>query len=565
MTRRLLLLQGPVGGFFGFLQNHLRSEGFEARRLVFNGGDIAYALGSPYEIVRFGTESHAAFFDRLLAEWRPDAIVLFGDERPVHRAARKCAEEAGIPVWCFEEGYIRPDHVTFEKGGNNANSSLRARFDPTVVPPTVAAAPRLFGQTVAMGLRAWGYFVAHRISRRLFPGYTHHRERRLRDEFRFWIRSAWRRAMSHRHDRALVAEIVAGLHPPFFIVALQVHDDMQLRVHGRGWKTMSFVEMVLESFRRAAPAEARLVIKAHPLDVGHGHNKKNIRLLIEKYGLAARVEFLQSGPLLPIVRHARGLVTINSTAGIAALRNHIPVIAFGEALYHLEGLSRRPDGVEDLDRFWIAPPEVDVVRAWRFGEHVMHEVLLPGSYYLPATWPALAARVTERLIRGLDPPVAPPIGEPTTALPVPPPGPAPSHRPRVGIASGGVWRRRESVARLLDAEPVRIGPWSTRGCDLLAGWGHKATTRRIRARAAAADLPYVAIEDGFLRSVRPGADEVAIGWIVDRSGVYYDTLRPNDFEAAVVRRAAAVEADHGEIRSALDAIRDLRLSKYNHA
>ncbi|MDK9696764.1 MAG: capsular polysaccharide biosynthesis protein, partial [Siculibacillus sp.] len=42
-------------------------------------------------------------------------------------------------------------------------------------------------------------------------------------------------------------------------------------------------------------------------------------------------------------------------------------------------------------------------------------------------------------------------------------------------------------------------------------------------------------------------------------------LRPNDFEAAVVRRAAAVEADHGEIRSALDAIRDLRLSKYNHA
>ncbi|MBV5265053.1 hypothetical protein J3S89_13445 [Pinisolibacter sp. B13] len=63
---------------------------------------------------------------------------------------------------------------------------------------------------------------------------------------------------------------------------------------------------------------------AHPLDVGYGNNRRNIRLTIHRFGLEGRVDFLQSGPLVPIVQKALGLVTINSTADLAALRNHIP-------------------------------------------------------------------------------------------------------------------------------------------------------------------------------------------------------------------------------------------------
>lgn len=581
MNYRILLLQGPVGGFFRFLHRELQQDGFSVRRLVFNGGDILFALGSDYEVVKSVPNGFGVFFRDMLRDWAPHAVVLFGDERPIHHAAVEEARKAGIPVWCFEEGYIRPDHVTFEEGGNNANSRLIDGFDPHIAPRRITPAPKLRGQTSAMARAAIFYFIAHRTTRTLFSDYTHHRERRLRDELRFWIRSLYRRAVSSRHDARLVKSIVSGLHPPFFLVALQVHDDLQLRRHGRGWKNMTFAEMVLESFKRASPAGSRLVIKAHPLDVGHGHHKKNIQLLIETHGLQDRVVYLQSGPLVPIVRHARGLITINSTAGIAALRNDVPVLAFGNALYHVAGLSHQPQRPEELDRFWVSQPPVDKELAWKFGEYVMSEVLLPGSFYLSSTWRDLASEVASRLRTVLGP-----VDETTTRLgdDVAPQAGTGTHAPpaehglsataavtsmaqplRVGILSPGIWAQRTAVRTLLGAEPVRLRWPRTADCDVIVGWGHKPTSMAARALARRRNAPYVALEDGFLRSVRPGAGEKAIGWIVDRSGIYYDSTGPSDLEAAITGRIGQSSEAEDRGATVMRALRDLRLSKYNHA
>lgn len=145
-------------------------------------------------------------------------------------------------------------------------------------------------------------------------------------------------------------------------------------------------------------------------------------------------------------------------------------------------------------------------------------------------------------------------------------GDVPSCQGTVGILSGGLWRKRKLVRQLLDMEPVRVRPWRRSGYDAIAGWGHKPTADGARKLAARRALPYIAIEDGFLRSVEPGERGPALGWIVDRSGIYYDSGQPSDFEAAVNRRAAAGPGpDDRRIRSALARIRQLRLSKYNHA
>lgn len=562
---RILLLQGPVGGFFSFLQNYLSEEGFEVHRLVFNGGDILFSLHSKYEIARFKDGGFDAYFLEIFNSWRPDAIVMFGDERPIHRSAKKCAKSARVQIWSFEEGYIRPNHVTFELDGNNANSSLRTTFDRSIAHEPPAAATPLSGQTLAMGLAAWAYFVAHRTTRWLFPGYIHHRERRLRDEFRFWMKSLYRRALARRYDEQLISQLLSGNYAPFFLVALQVHDDMQLRSHGRGWKNMTFADMVLASFSRCAPAEARLIIKAHPLDVGHGHHRKNIRLLIAKHDLADRVEYLQSGPLLPIVRHSKGLVTINSTAGIAALRNHVPVMAFGDALYHIPGLSHRPDGPADLDRFWSDPPRVDVDLAWRFEEHVFNYALIPGSFYLPRTWRSLSDQVAARLRAGLGLGlnINPPDEISNTGI-TPPPIESPPLTPRIGISWSGIWRERRTIETLLGGRTTFVmGPLGS--CDLAVGWGHKPTARAIRRTANRAGIPYVAIEDGFLRSVRPGSADRPIGWITDRSGIYYDSRAPSDLETLLVKATSPSSETIAEGRSVIDRIRELRLSKYNHA
>jgi len=399
--KRILLLQGPVGGYFKYLHERLSNHGFEVRRLIFNGGDYIFSLGEVREIIRPEDGNYEAAIESIIHNWPADAVVLFGDERPIHRAAKQAAAHVGVPVFCFEEGYLRPDYVTFELGGNNANSKLMETFDPAAEPITPTPVPALPNSTVAMARAAIAYFVALRLGRPFFPNYHHHRERRLRSEIRYWTRSLWRWRLARGHDDRIVDWLESERRPQFFVVALQVHDDMQLMRHGRGWQSREFLAAILESFRYHAPPDCYLMIKAHPFDVGYGHHKKNLRIMVEEFGLGGRLLYLQSGPLIPIVRYARGLVTINSTAGIAALDLGVPVLAFGDAIYHAQGLAGLAGKEMTLDSFWTAPPPVDKEKAHRFRMHVLGNALVPGSFYLSETWPSLTDGVIERLTAAL--------------------------------------------------------------------------------------------------------------------------------------------------------------------
>lgn len=547
------------------------------RRLAFNGGDALFSIGTDYEIIHPSLGGYAEAVEPILHNWRPHAIVLFGDERPLHRAIRALAEPLGIPVWCFEEGYIRPDYVTFELGGNNANSRLLESFDPAApAAESPGAVPKLPNATRRMSAAAVLYFTTLHATRFLFPNYRHHRERALFAEVRYWVRSLYRRARSYNRDLAVAKRMETDNQSSFFIVALQIHDDMQLLRHGRGWTTRRFLTMVLDSFQRAAPPDCRLVVKAHPLGIGYGHFRKNLRFLVEKRRLGDRVIYLQSGPFGPLARHARGVVTINSTAGLAAIKDGVPVIAFGDALYHAPGLSPKPNGPEDLDRFWSNPPPVDLEMTRRFSAHIKAGTLIPGSFYLHSTWPSLAETVCRRLKASLPAASRAAARDVETAedderprhVPRRPPALLDVHdQPlsRIGVFSPGVWRLRPAVVALTGADVVRVRPWGRDDCNAILGWGHRQTAQKARDFADSRAIPYLAMEDGFLRSVRPGPAERSIGWVVDRTGIYYDTSAPSDLRAAVLRRIAAPDEENARAAGSLAALRELRLSKYNHA
>ena len=63
------------------------------------------------------------------------------------------------------------------------------------------------------------------------------------------------------------------------------------------------------------------------------------------------------------------------------------------------------------------------------------------------------------------------------------------------------------------------------------GWGMKPTAAAGRRWAEKNGRPYVALEDGFLRSVGIGeAGATSLSLIVDDLGVYYDATRPSRLE-----------------------------------
>jgi capsular polysaccharide export protein len=397
---KILLLQGPFGGFFTVLARELQKRGHEVRKINFNSGDWAFSFGFPSINYRKGHHHWREWLRDLITEWSPDAIILFGDQRPIHRVAIQVAKVAGVPVYCFEEGYVRPDYVTFEKDGNNANSPVPRNakaFAGAIEPEPAEELPTHFDKV------AWTaifYFFAKSAGRWLFPKYVHHRRRPLFREAAYWIR-CYTRLLQHKSaDEAVLKELTSDNPPPYFLVALQVHDDMQLLRHGMRWRNPEIIWAAAKSFAEHAAPHDLLVYKVHPLDRGHRDYEQKVRNVAKTFGLESRIRILQSRPLAPLVRHAKGLVTINSTSGIVAIQSGIPVLALGRAFYGIPGIAKAEASVDDLDAFWTKPAKPDPALARTFIAYLKRHHLIAGSFYYRPTWPSMAQAVHEKITSG---------------------------------------------------------------------------------------------------------------------------------------------------------------------
>ena len=123
--RIFLFLQGPHGPFFDRLGDMLGHAGCEVWRIGLNGGDAAY-WSVDYRYLPFtdDMQNWPEFLRRVIDEKSITDIVLYGDTKPVHVDAKAQAEALGLTTHVFEEGYLRPYWVTYERGGANGHSKL---------------------------------------------------------------------------------------------------------------------------------------------------------------------------------------------------------------------------------------------------------------------------------------------------------------------------------------------------------------------------------------------------------------------------------------------------------
>lgn len=98
------------------------------------------------------------------------------------------------------------------------------------------------------------------------------------------------------------------------------------------------------------------------------------------------------------------------------------------------------------------------------------------------------------------------------------------------------------------------------------GWGLRPSAAKARALAQKYGLPFVALEDGFLRSLGLGVD----GWpplslVYDDVGIYYDTTRPSRLEQLLLAADALSPEILAQAQRVAAELARHRLSKYNHA
>src|SRR5690606_18312433 len=121
------------------------------------------------------------------------------------------------------------------------------------------------------------------------------------------------------------------------------------------------------------------------------------------------------------------------------------------------------------------------------------------------------------------------------------------------------------LAAFLGAERVVLAPTPLTRVDAVVGWGRKPNTARARRAAERRGVPYLTLEDGFLRSLGLGVTRAPpLSIVVDDAGVYYDATSPSRLERTLASAEDALDPPAlARARRAIARIREERLSKYN--
>lgn len=384
--RHTLLLQGPMGWFFSDLATVLAQHGQHVTKVHFNGGDQLFWRHP--EALRYTgrLEALAEWLRAVMKRQRTDAVVLFGQMRPIHCIAREVARELGVGIYVFEEGYLRPHYVTLERRGVNALSRLprTASFYAEREQPRPRA-PQPTAQNIQRtALIAAAYGIASFALRPWYPHQNHHRSLNPVTEPLRWLRSWLRHCRYRLSEQGIEARLTSpDLSRRWYLVPLQVRADSQVTHHSNFPTIEAFISEVMASFASHAPADTGLVIKHHPMDRAYSDYQHHIRQEARRLKVAHRVLYLHDQHLPTLLDHTRGVITINSTVGLQALHHGAPVITLGESVYSVPGLVFRGT----LAQFWPAPGQVDRALYLRFRHHLIAHTQLNASFYAPS--PAL--------------------------------------------------------------------------------------------------------------------------------------------------------------------------------
>jgi capsule polysaccharide modification protein KpsS len=394
--KSVLLLQGPVGPFFRRLADEFIGRGVRVTKVNFNSGDSVYFRGPEVISYRDPIDEWPAFFRKLTEERDIDSIFLAGDCRAMHAHIIPIAKERDIRVWVFEEGYLRPDHITLERDGVNGNSTMSKDPDfyrQEVAEMKPAAHAEVIGDTfVPFAIQSVVYACAIAAGAWRYPHYRHHRDLGLVGQSVAWVRSAWRKQSFALKERGIFDLATREWSGNYFLVPLQLHCDFQI-VHSDYESIPAFMQEVLETFAKHGPSDTRLLIKHHPLDRAYRDYTKLLATLAARLGIRDRVHYIHDQHLPTLLKHARGVVTMNSTVGTSALYHHAPVKVMGRAIYNIPQLTYQGS----LANFFCEIDKVDGELFDAFNRWMREHNQINGSFYKEAEGTNPEREICDRL------------------------------------------------------------------------------------------------------------------------------------------------------------------------
>ena len=402
--KSFVFLQGPHGPFFYELSKSIAASGAQVTKIGFNEGDrFFWRNRKNFLAFTDPIENWADYIDAYLADGVTD-LVIYGDTRPIHKIAIEAAKRQGVRIHCFEEGYLRPYWVTYERGGVNGHSRL---MDMSVAQMREALktmdndqpeAPARWGdmrQHILLGA-IYHWHILFRNGR--FANYQTHRDDSVSSEFWLHLKRLLNRP-SHAYRRWKATRRIKRGNFVYHLALLQLGHDASIRSHSTFTNMPDFMEICVKAFAGNAPHHHHLVFKSHPLEDDREGLEGVTRHLAEKYKVQGRIHYVRGGKLAELLDYTRSVVTINSTAAQQALWRGLPVKALGTGVFCKPEFTSE----QSLEEFMADPQKPDLLAYRDYRQYLLMTSQITGGFYSRKGRARLVRQVVDMVLSDQDP------------------------------------------------------------------------------------------------------------------------------------------------------------------
>lgn len=354
IQRSVLFLQTDWEMGLCRLARQMRSHGHDVRKVAFHTADYYFGLwGVPVHPFRGEVEQWRNWLKELSEAHGVNTYVLYNNKRTYNVIAEELADELGIEIIITEQGLVRPLHVTAFSTRQQQLSGIADLWKLTLAgevhPEGYTSLPH---QRVPVSSKykflRFGFFGAiSALTRPLFPHYREQQKVGILFHAKAQALGLWRLIKSPASDRRIESLISGDWKRRFYLVPLQVPYDKQILLQSEFSDMDTFIDRVATSFELGADSDKKLIFKIHPVDRGYRDYTTLISSLKDRLG-SDRIHLIDHVNLDKLLENAQGVVTINSTVGLTALRHGAPVKVLGNAIYDLKELTF-PDSLDD---FW---------------------------------------------------------------------------------------------------------------------------------------------------------------------------------------------------------------------
>jgi capsular polysaccharide export protein len=398
MRHHFLFLQGMPCDLFRKVGDRLEGEGHQVSRINVCFNDWLFWHDARATNYRGRFDRWPVFFERFVTENGVTDLVLMGEQRKYHREAVALATHLGVRVMASDFGYLRPDWITLVADGVGGQSSmpkspevirrLAARLSP------VDLTPRFRDSALRMSVGDLVGSLGNVFLRPFYPFYRQGDERPHPLVYFPAMGLSLLRKSYGKHAAMAVCEDLQASQSPFFVFPLQLDHDFQIRAYSPFSGMRAAASVVLASFARHAPSDCLLVLKSHPWDPGLIPWRRWIEAKASELNIRDRVVYVDGGNLDDMMCHARGVITVNSTSGLQALRLGCPVKTLGAAVYDVDGLTHQ----QRLDTFWQNPSAPDAQLVDDFIRALVHLTQIRGVFFAEESKSHAIEAFAERLL-----------------------------------------------------------------------------------------------------------------------------------------------------------------------